>query len=640
MQRRFRLSFLVLTAIAVAFPVASFAVPFILIPTSVDFGSQSIRKKSAAQSISIVDTGDTDLTVSSISISDPHFQLVDGEVPKNIRTSHPRAVYSLVFAPDAVASFSGMFTITIDGYAPVSVPLSGTGIDTNAVIQISPSTITFADQVAGTTSLKQPVTITNTGTDPVQVLSVTSSSSFFLQSGFNAPVILNPGKTLKLGMRFAPTAETSYNGVLDVAYDLLPDSGVSLAGTGTQPGVLTVTSPIALPAAVPGAAYLATLTAQPGGGSLSWVLDKASTLPTGLSLTNAGVISGTLDASVATGNYSFTARVRDSVARTFASKSVTIPVIAPTGANCSNISVDVAGTSTPILALTDLGTGTYLGSEGGLYPDGTNVRPADHDAAGISLANQIQPLDADGNPDPDGKEAFLLLGPSFASEVLSTFLPIASADPALNPALVIVDGALPGETIETIANPANEYWNTILNYLIPNAGVTANQVQAVWTDEVLAFPSGVFPDDMSDLLSDLRKLAQDIHVFFPNAKLMYFSSRVYTGYSLGVSTQDPEPYAYESGFAVKWTIEDQLDGDPALNFDSTRGPVMAPWLAWGPYYWTNGLLGRADGLTASCDDYRDDGNHPSDVVGRVKQSGILIDFFKSDTTTTPWYLAH
>lgn len=609
-----------------------------VVPTSVEFGNQSIRKKSAEQTVSVINTGNTDLTVSSIAISDPHFQLVDGEVPKNIRTSHPRVVYSLVFAPDAVVNYSGTFTITVSGFAPVSVPLSGTGIDTNAVIQLSPSRVTFADQVAGTTSLKQPVTITNTGTGPVQVLSVTSSSGTFLESGFSVPVNLNPGKTLKLGVRFAPATEATYHGVLDIAYDLLPDSGVSLAGTGTLPSVLTVTSPLVLPSAVQGAAYFATLKAQPGG-DLSWVLDQGSTLPTGLSITSAGTISGTVDSSVASGNYSFTARVRDAVAKKFASKSLTIPVIAATGANCSSISVDVAGTSTPIMALTDLGMGTYLGAEGGLYPNGTNLRPADHDAAGITLANQIQPLDSDGNPDPNGKEAFLLLGPSFASEVLSTFLPIASADPDKNPSLVIVDGALPGETIETIANPKNEYWNTILNYLIPNAGVSANQVQAVWTDEVLAFPSGVFPTDMAGLQGDLEKLAQNIHVFFPNAKLMYYSSRVYTGYSLGVSNQDPEPYAYESGFAVKWAIEDQLNGNAALNFDPTRGPVTAPWMAWGPYYWTNGLLGRADGLIASCDDYRDDGNHPSDIVGRVKESGILIDFFKSDTTITPWYLA-
>ena len=32
--------------------------------------------------------------------------------------------------------------------------------------------------------------------------------------------------------------------------------------------------------------------------------------------------------------------------------------------------------------LTDLGGNTYLGSRGGLYPDGSNRRPTEHEAAG------------------------------------------------------------------------------------------------------------------------------------------------------------------------------------------------------------------------------------------------------------------
>jgi hypothetical protein len=52
---------------------------------------------------------------------------------------------------------------------------------------------------------------------------------------------------------------------------------------------------------------------------------------------------------------------------------VTIPVGAPTGSNCKNIFIDVTGTQTPAVALNDLGTGTYQGYEGGLYPNGSNV---------------------------------------------------------------------------------------------------------------------------------------------------------------------------------------------------------------------------------------------------------------------------
>ena len=44
--------------------------------------------------------------------------------------------------------------------------------------------------------------------------------------------------------------------------------------------------------------------------------------------------------------------------------------------------------TTKLVPLTDLGTGKYEGFEGGLYPDGTNTRPASHEAAGLALARQ------------------------------------------------------------------------------------------------------------------------------------------------------------------------------------------------------------------------------------------------------------
>ena len=63
--------------------------------------------------------------------------------------------------------------------------------------------------------------------------------------------------------------------------------------------------------------------------------------------------------------------------------------------------------STGNIALPDLGTGMYKGEQGGLYPGGANAIPPAHLAAGVKLAKQIQPLDVDGNPSPDGKIVLL-----------------------------------------------------------------------------------------------------------------------------------------------------------------------------------------------------------------------------------------
>ena len=87
-------------------------------------------------------------------------------------------------------------------------------------------------------------------------------------------------------------------------------------------------------------------------------------------------------------------------------------------------------------------------------------------------------------------------------------------------------------------------------------------------------------------------------------------------------------------------IQDQIGGDPNLNFDPSKGKVKAPWIAWGPYYWANGMIPRSDGLVWTCQDLETDGTHPSNPVGRIKVATQLLNFLKTDDTASTWFLAH
>ena len=120
--------------------------------------------------------------------------------------------------------------------------------------------------------------------------------------------------------------------------------------------------------------------------------------------------------------------------------------------------------------------------------------------------------------------------------------------------------------------------------------------------------------------SDARKIEIGIgnilrafRVRYPNLKLVFVSSRIYGGWG---GSSGPEPFAYHS---------------------------TAPYVAWGPYMWPDGLVPRynvipspahkADMLSTPApltwprEDFEIDGIHPSQF-GETKAGGLIVAFFK------------
>jgi Spy/CpxP family protein refolding chaperone len=288
--------------------------------------------------------------------------------------------------------------------------------------------------------------------------------------------------------------------------------------------------------------------------------------------------------------------------------------------------------------LTELGTGKYKDFVGGLYPDGKNERPPAHEKAGLARAKKVQPLGRDGKLAADGKIVLLSIGMSNTTQEFSAFMRLARADDDKNPQVVLVDGAQGGMTAQAIqdpeSGPGKRFWTTV-DRRLEDAGVTRAQVQAVWIKEADAGPSEGFPRYARKLEGELARIVQLLPGRFPNVQLCYLSSRTYAGYAR--TRLNPEPYAYESGFSVKWLIERQIAGEAELNHDASKGKVRAPWLSWGPYLWANGTTRRADGFSYEESDFGSDGTHPSES-GRRKVAELLLRFFKSDSTTRPWFV--
>jgi len=302
------------------------------------------------------------------------------------------------------------------------------------------------------------------------------------------------------------------------------------------------------------------------------------------------------------------------------------------------VASDCSKTSVGFLPLNALGAGLYKGKQGGLYPGGSNLRPAAHANAGFQLAHSVTTLDANGQPNANGRIVLISVGMSNTTIEFSTFKPLADADPAKSSKLVIVDGAQGGMSADRISDlstsTAQQYWQTV-DQRLSAAGVTPAQVQIAWVKEADPGPTLAFPDDALKLKDELANIARILKTRYPKIRLAYYSSRIYAGYAS--STLNPEPFAYQSGFAVKWLIEDQINGSTDLNFDPSRGAVKAPWLAWGPYMWADGTTPRSDGVTWVCSDFQSDGTHPASS-GAQKVAQMLLNFFKSDVTTQLWFV--
>lgn len=335
--------------------------------------------------------------------------------------------------------------------------------------------------------------------------------------------------------------------------------------------------------------------------------------------------------------------------------SYTVRFAAPGFAAATTNTVDLSTLSGRV-PLTDMGSRTYLGFEGGLYRNGSNVMPAAHATAGAARARNVVPRDASGNPSAGGKIVLMSIGMSNTTqewcEVASfpcsswSFTGQAAADNAVDHAsLAVVDGAKGGETAAHWVSGASPNYDRIRDSVLAPAGLTEAQVQVIWLKMANPDPTVSLPSTSADALLLLAQQGDIVRVLYnryPRLQIVFLSSRIYGGYA--TIPLNPEPYAYETGYAVKWLIQAQIDQmanggtivDPRpgnLNYNTT-----APWLAWGPYLWADGLNPRSDGLTWSVTEMETDGTHP-DIAGETKVGARLLTFFKTDPRAACWFLA-
>jgi subtilisin family serine protease len=206
-------------------------------PTSLSFAKQLVNSTSAAQSVTLSNTGDLALSVASIAAAGDFAQT------NNCATSlaaGASCTISVTFTPTTGGSRSGSLTVNTNSVIAVSpVTLSGQGIVTTPVV--SPASITFGPQQIGTTSAAQTVTLSNPGATDIPITSINAGGDFSQTN--NCGTLLPANTTCSMSVTFTPTARGSRSGNVTVVgnYNTLPF--VTLTGTGqAMIGALTPSS--------------------------------------------------------------------------------------------------------------------------------------------------------------------------------------------------------------------------------------------------------------------------------------------------------------------------------------------------------------------------------------------------------------
>ena len=206
------------------------------------FPDEIVGIESAAQDVTVMNTGNAALLISSIKTTGDFAAPTSCVGSISVGTS---CTISVTFTPTLAGTRSGSLLIgdNNDGKtaSTQTVTLDGTG--TAAPANVSPATLTFSGQIVGTTSASQTVTLTNTGSSPLTISSVTVTAGFS-QTGTCSGTIAGNG-TCTLSVTFSPTAGGTTTGTLTVTSNASNSPNVvALTGTGLAPEIYVSSSTV------------------------------------------------------------------------------------------------------------------------------------------------------------------------------------------------------------------------------------------------------------------------------------------------------------------------------------------------------------------------------------------------------------
>jgi Transmembrane protein 131-like N-terminal len=200
-----------------------------LSPSALTFAAQPLTTSSAAQQITLTNSGDLPLTLIAAEITSGDFTASNG--CGNSLNPHSSCSISVAFQPKDLGLRTGQLTIS-DQYRAQTAALSGTGIAPLGVSLAPFSPFNFPGTGVGLTAAAQNVTLSNNEGSPLSVQSIALAGNFAMIPGSSTcGITLAAYSACTMQIVFVPTSSGPNLGSLTVT-DSAPNSPQILQLTG------------------------------------------------------------------------------------------------------------------------------------------------------------------------------------------------------------------------------------------------------------------------------------------------------------------------------------------------------------------------------------------------------------------------
>jgi Alpha-1,3-glucanase catalytic domain D1/F5/8 type C domain/NedA-like, galactose-binding domain/Alpha-1,3-glucanase catalytic domain D2/Cep192 domain 4/HYDIN/CFA65/VesB-like, Ig-like domain len=196
-------------------------------PSALGFGSVATGTTSAAQNVTVTNSGTAAAPVTTIATTGDFSQT---NTCGSSIAAGASCTISVRFAPTAAGTRTGNLTITASGITN-TIPLSGTGVAPGPILSANPTSLSFPATIVGTAAATQTVSVTNSGTTAATVSGVSASGDFSQTNNCGSSIAVGASCTVTVG--FTPTASGNRTGTVTITSNANNSpTAVSLSGSG------------------------------------------------------------------------------------------------------------------------------------------------------------------------------------------------------------------------------------------------------------------------------------------------------------------------------------------------------------------------------------------------------------------------